>query len=229
MFGAIASLAGPVIGGYFGAEGAKDAARIQAGATEQGIGEQAREYNQSRADSAPYREAGVSAVARIRDLLGLGSGTASSEDIMKLDPGYEFRLGEGMRGITNPLRSSGMLKSGAALKAAMRYGQNFATNAYDSVFNRLSGLAGTGQTATNASGQLGAQYAGNIGNLLTGGANARGAAAIGASNAWGGAANTIGNYYGQNAMLDRILGNRSTPTSSFSYTGYGAGGDPQYG
>ena len=207
-------LAGPVVGGALQSDAAKRAAAGQTAASQQAIGEQARQYDLSRSDLAPYREAGTAAVGRIRDLLGIGGTGLTPEQVMELDPGYQFRIGEGQKALTNRLGTMGLRNSGAALKAGTRYGQDYATNAYDTIFNRLSGLAGTGQTATTPGAGLGANYAGNVGNLLTGAANARGAASIGSANAWGNAIGTVGNYYSQQQMLDKILAaNRNTYAS----------------
>lgn len=52
------------------------------------------------------------------------------------DPGYDFRLSEGMRGINNSAAARGGVLSGAALKAASKYNQDFASNEYGNAFNR---------------------------------------------------------------------------------------------
>lgn len=194
-----------LVGGFLGNEATKQASRDQKAATDQALGEQARQYNQTRADMAPYREAGSAAISRIRDLLGLSDTPAGAEDILRSDPGYTFRFNEGLKGVMNPLKAAGLSKSGAALKAVTRYGQDYATNAYDSVINRLAGLAGTGQSSSGTLGMLGSNYAGNVGNLLTAGANARGAAGIAGANMWANGLGAIGNYYGQSSILDKIL------------------------
>ncbi len=79
-------------------------------------------------------------------------------------------------------------------------------------------------TAANTSAQLGANTANNVGNILTAQGNARGAATIAGGNAMGGAFNTIGNYYGQQNTLDKILAkNGSTPYNGTFGTGGGMG------
>jgi hypothetical protein len=130
--------------------------------------------------------------------------------VMEMDPGYQFRLNEGNKGLDRRIGAMGLRNSGAALKAATRFGQDYASNEFGNVFNRLSGLAGTGQAATNTGAALGAQNAQTVGGLMTGLGNARGASAIAGSNALGGAFGTVGNYYGQQSTLDRILGARNT-------------------
>jgi hypothetical protein len=77
------------------------------------------------------------------------------------DPGYDFRQQEGQRGVEASAAARGGILSGGALKAISRYNQDFASNEYGAAynrynsdltnrFNRLSSLAGIGQTATNS-------------------------------------------------------------------------------
>lgn len=73
-----------IVGGsLISKSGADSAANTQAGATGNAIGETSREYNQTRQDLAPYRQAGSDALTRLRSLLGLerGAGTAVSGPI----------------------------------------------------------------------------------------------------------------------------------------------------
>jgi hypothetical protein len=59
------------------ADGARDAAGISAGATRQSVAEQRRQYDQSRADLAPYRDFGTNALAEYSALFGIGRTPAS--------------------------------------------------------------------------------------------------------------------------------------------------------
>jgi hypothetical protein len=88
------------------------------------------------------------------------------------------------------------------MKAGESYGRFYGDQ--DRIYNRLAGIAGTGQTATTAGVQAGTNIAGNIGNILTAGGNARGAAAIARGNALSGGLSTLGQWYQQQNMLDRL-------------------------
>jgi hypothetical protein len=83
---------------------------------------------------------------------------------LQLDPGYQFRLGEGQKGITNNRAAGGMLQSGGTLKALDRYNQNFASSEFQNAYNRftdaqnrrasqLFGLSGQGLTAAGEGNQ----------------------------------------------------------------------------
>lgn len=130
--------------------------------------------------------------------------------------GLQFGLNEGTKGINRIASASGMRNSGQTLKALTQYGQDYmgtkageSENRFygdqDRIFNRLAGVAGTGQTAATNTANLGVQTAGNIGSNLTAMGNARGAASIARGNAYGNAANTIGNYWNQQSTLNRIF------------------------
>lgn len=125
------------------------------------------------------------------------------------DPGYEFRKAEGMKGIENSAAARGGLLSGAALKAAGQYNQDFASNEFGNAynrfntnqtnnFNRLATLAGVGQTANNAVQSAGQNYANNAGANLVNAGNAAAAGAQRASGYMGQALGFAGNQL-QNA------------------------------
>lgn len=54
------------------------------------------------------------------------------------EPGYEFRMQEGARGLENSAASRGGLLSGAALKAMQRFGQDFASNEFGRASDRFN-------------------------------------------------------------------------------------------
>jgi len=127
--------------------------------------------------------------------------------------GLQFGLDEGTKAVRRTLGATGMARSGAAIKGLTRYATDYtgtkAAESYnrfyadqDRIFNRLSGLAGTGQTATTNTAQLGAGVAANIGNNMIGAANARGAASIAGGNAMAGGVGSIGNSLQTKFMLD---------------------------
>lgn len=182
---------------------ADKAAAGQTAASEAAIAENRRQFDTTRSDLMPWLTAGKDSISRIRDLLGLSGKNITPEQVMEMDPGYQFRLGEGNKAIMNASRAAGTSQSPSTVKALLRYGQDYATDAYDRIFNRFSGVAGTGQTAGTNIGQFGANSANTVGGLMTGAANARGAAGIAGANALGGAAQNIGNWYQNNQMMDR--------------------------
>jgi len=196
------------------------AAKTQAQSAQQGIEAQQRMYEQTRADQAPYREAGGEALNSLRSLV-MDYRPFTAEKMYE-DPGYAFRLSEGQKMLDRQAAARGGLISGNALRAATRYGQDYASNEYTNAFNRslaernarlapLQSLAGVGQTATN--------YVGNADQNM-GQAQAQGAQAIGSARASGylGQSNLLnqalqgyGNYYLQD-QRNQMLANAYNPT-----------------
>ncbi len=118
------------------------------------------------------------------------------------EPGYQFGLDQGSRAIQRNATAAGSNFSGATLKALQRYSQDYAGTKFgeafnrdaaykDSLFNRLSGVSGTGQTATNTVNQAGANYANNVGNTMIGLANAQGASAVNRGNIFSNGINSV--------------------------------------
>lgn len=58
------------------------------------------------------------------------------------DAGYQFNLAEGQKGLDRSLAAQGGLQSGAALKAAAQYNQDYAGNALNSAYNRWANQTG---------------------------------------------------------------------------------------
>jgi len=101
-----------------------------------------------------------------------GSGNAlNPTDWLRSTPGYQFNCDEGARAMNARLAGQGRLQSGDASREAIRYGQNYGDRIYSDQFNRLAGIAGTGQTAQGQSQQAGQSYANNSGNALQWNAN----------------------------------------------------------
>lgn len=161
---------------------------------------------------------------------GKYAGDFSMKDFQE-DPGYAFRLSEGLKGLNANAAARGGLISGGALKAATRYGQDMGSQEYQAAYNRyqtnrsnqlnpLGSLMSSGQNAANQMGAAGQSYGSNAGNLMVGSGNAMasGMNAAGQSIAAGqmGQANSLGNAinsgvssYNQSTLLNAL--NRQTP------------------
>ena len=117
----------------------------------------------------------------------------TGEDLAS-DPGYQFRLGEGMQALDRSASARGGMYSGAQLKGLQKYGQDFASNEFTNAFNRnlsnrqntynmLSGVTGTGQIATNQVAQQGLATGQMIGSNMIGAGNARASSYLAQGNA----------------------------------------------
>lgn len=165
-----AAIAGAaVVGAGASIYGSSKAAKAAKKGQDQAVAEQRRQYDQDRADWAPWRAAGESALARLTNEMKAGATTAYTKS-----PSYDFRLSEGIKAAERSAAARGRLGSGATMKAVQRYGEGLASADYGDWWNRNAGLAGVGQQATAATSQSGQNAASNISNAYQVGADARG-------------------------------------------------------
>jgi hypothetical protein len=231
-------------GSLLSADAAGDAADAQVQAGRESNELQYQMFNQSRADQAPWREAGVEALNQLRGGIQPGGSLMRSFGMSdyQADPGYGFRLAEGMKGIERSAAARGNLLSGGALKGIQRYGQDMASNEYQNAYNRftqnqtnqynrLAGVAGTGQNAAQQIGAQGMQMGQNVGNTLQGIGNARASGYVGGANALTGGIGQAYNLYNQGQMVNalRDKGNRSFDYgSNANLNNYGGTGSDNY-
>lgn len=152
--------------------------RMQQEAAARTEAEMRRQYEQGRADLAPWMDVGREALEEERALMGFGGDTAQAMRALQASPGYQFRMQQGMRDVTGGLAARGGMGSGRALAAGQRYAQGFASNEYGNRLSRLSDLSGRGQSSAAGQAQMGQQFGQNLGNLWTGAANAGAAAGM---------------------------------------------------
>ena len=241
-----------------GATSSREAALIQAAAAEQALRLQKQLADEQVLRNAPYSEAGITAQNRMLDLMGLstrtgaaGYGSANQPYSMagfdpnslmrnfgaadfQTDPGYNFRLSEGLKALDRQAAARGGMMSGAALKAAGRYGQEAASQEYGNAFNRfqtnrasqaglftdaynrnrtrqldefsrLGGLMTSGQNAAAGTGASQAAFGSNAANLMSQGAQAMGQGVIGAGQATAAGQMGAGNTY-NNAIQAALQG-----------------------
>lgn len=139
-------------------------------------------------------------------------------DSLTSEPGYQFGLSEGEKAIERAMRARGSFDSGPALKALLRFNEDYAGTKYNDAFNRdsstkqriynmLAGISGTGQTATGQVASAGTNATNNITQLLGDQGNARAAGIVGGANAWNNAISQGMNYYQNQNMLKYLRGN----------------------
>ncbi len=76
---AAAAVGGSVVTGMMGSNAANKASQAQVDTTRQGIAEQSRQYDQTRADNAPFMQTGTAANRRLGQLLGISSGVNEND------------------------------------------------------------------------------------------------------------------------------------------------------
>ncbi len=205
-----------------GAYSAKKGASAQQKAADEAAQVQREIFQKQTELAEPFRQAGITSQNELMRLLGIGGDATASDygmltrgyrpEDLAMDPGYQFRLGEGMKALDRRLSAGGRMFSGGALKAGQQYGQELASQEYMNAFNRaqaqlgtrlgtLGSLYGAGQAAAQqVAGQAG-QYGENVGNLLMAGGAARASGYAGVGNALNQALGQYLNYQqGQNIL-----------------------------
>lgn len=182
-------------------------------------------YGQGVGFQEPYMGAGAGATNQLAALFAPGGEYSRMPTLeeLQMDPGYAFRTREGERALAALQGASGLRGSGAAMKAALRYGQEAGSQEYQSAYNRfmanraqavqgLQNLAGVGAgaagTATGLAGQVGTNL---MSQRFGAGANLGSMAGTAGSNL-GNMASTAGSNLG-------TMASNAGATTAGAYTG----------
>ena len=222
-----ALIGGAIIGSaIIGSSASGKAANAQQQAAAQASDVQRDIFERQTELQAPFREAGLAGQNRLLELLGIG-GTAGAPGYGKYasaeftpekfqtDPGYAFRMSEGMKALERSAAARGGLLSGATLRGTQRYGQDLASQEYQNAFNRYQAeragtlnpyqaLAGSAQTSANVLGQQAGQLGQSLGSNIIGSGNAQASGYMGQANAIAGGLGQGVNFYQNQALLNRL-------------------------
>jgi len=215
--------AGSAIGGLSQAYAGSRAAGAQVDAADRAAALQERIYNSMAARNQGAETLGNLARNRYGELVGLGPNTNAMGygsavqpfDMSKFqaDPGYNFRMSEGLKALDRQAAARGGMMSGAALKAAGRYGQESASQEFGNAYNRyrqnradqldplMYAMTG-GTNATNATNTAMGNYGTNVGNLMGQAGQATGAGYLGAGNSLNNLFGALNQQYNTNQMMD---------------------------
>jgi hypothetical protein len=124
-------------------------------------------YQHAMGTVRPYTQYGAAATTQLANLAGV-NGNASQAQALAHDPGYQFRLSQGVAAQDRSAAARGLLLSGAQQQALNNYGQGMASSELTNAFNRVQTVQSGAQNASN-----------NLANLYTGMGSALGNMAIG--------------------------------------------------
>jgi hypothetical protein len=215
LIGAAGSAAGGLFGGNKAADAQKKAAKKAAKAQKAALAAQTELVK-------PYVEAGKNAMVEYQKL-------APYQDFgmaqFQADPGYNFRMAEGIKALERSAAARGLLQSGGTLKGIQQYGQNLASSEYENAFSRYLTqrearmdpyryLTGQGQAAAvgqaanvGSTGAALAEIAAQRGNINA--AQAAGTAGM-IGNAFSSIGQGVGNYYANQPYMNYL--SSITPT-----------------
>lgn len=230
-------VAGAVVGSaVIGGIASNKAASTQARAAEQAGDVQRQIFERQVELQEPWRQAGINALGKLEtERTGMPPAFTGQVNLSR-DPGYAFRMSEGMKALERSAAARGGLLSGGMLKGVQRFGQDLASQEYQNAYNRalteynastqreatgynrLAALAGIGQTATGQLSGAAGQYGQNAADAITSGAAARAGGYVGTANALTGGLSTYLNYQQGQGLLNAL---RNQPGQT---PGYGGGG-----
>lgn len=204
-WGAVAIAGSTLVGAY----GADKAAKAQLQGAREGAAAEREMFDKQVALQKPFRDVGVNALPELVEASRYDPFTLEK---FQADPGYQFRLREGLKALDRTAAARGGLLSGAQLRGVTRFGQELGSQEFGQAFNRynigfqnrlnpLQSLAGFGQTSTNTLSNAAGQLGSNLSNLAVGAGNARASGYAGMANALASGIGQGVNYYqGQQAQ-----------------------------
>lgn len=203
----VAAAAVAAYGSYAASNNAK---KGQQGAAARAAAASQQNYDRTKIQLDPYITAGGNALGTMQ---ALNNGDYSA---FKVSPDYQFALTQGLQGLDRSAAARGSLYSGGHSADILGFASGLASQNYGNFYNRLAGLAQSGQSAASHLGSIGTGNAATIGSAAMQAANANAQAQY--NNA-----NTLGNFAGQAAnALGNYYGNQTPTSSSYSLGGNGA-------
>lgn len=119
---------------------------------EDALAQEKEMFDQAISYGEPYRQAGETALQTYQDLT-YGTEQDKLAELIKT-PGYQFRLEEGQKAIDRMASAKSGMFSGRQLKAAQRYGQDYATSEYGNFMDRVGVLMQQGAQSAQQAGAL---------------------------------------------------------------------------
>jgi hypothetical protein len=184
---AAAVAGGTLVGGYLSSNAQKDAANTAAGAqtaaSQAGIEEQRRQFDQIQKLLSPFVTAGTGALGAQQNLLGTNGAAAQQAAIsgIQTSPQYQALSQSGQDAILANASATGGLRGGNVQAALGEFQPQLLAQLIDQQYSRLGGMAKLGQNSAAGVGDAGLQ----VGNQITKLLGEQGSAASGAALAAG--------------------------------------------
>lgn len=199
-------LSGAILGaGALGAGasifGANQAAGAQTSAANKAIKAQMQALKMARGDLKPWRKDGEAAWENfLKQMPKLTKPFEITQEELEKTPGYQFTLGQGLKGVQNGYAAKGLASSGAALKGAAEYATGLADSTYSKrmaeylgqnqqIYNMLQGPATMGQNAAAGSGNAATATGQGVASAYTNAGNAQ-------AGMWGAIGNSLAGLAG---------------------------------
>jgi hypothetical protein len=205
-------MSGFITGSIISSSASRSASKAQERGQREATAAQERMFERQVELQEPFRKVGVNALP---DLVKASKYDPFTMAKFKADPGYAFRLEEGLKALDRSAASRGGLLSGATLKGIQRYGQDLGSQEYTNAFNRyqaerqarlnpLQSLAGMAQTSANTLTNAAGQYGQNLAEGATAMGNIRASSYTNQANALTGGLSNYMNYQQRQQYIDKL-------------------------
>jgi hypothetical protein len=169
---AVAVAGGTLVGGYMSSKSQKDAsntaANAQTQASQLGIEEQRRQFDQVQQLLSPFVNAGTGALGGQQDLLGVNGAGAQQAAIggIQNSAQYQALSQSGQDAILANASATGGLRGGNVQAALGQFQPQLLTQLIEQQYGRLGGLTSLGQNAAAGVGNAGMQTGNQVTQLL---------------------------------------------------------------
>ena len=195
---ATAIVGSAILGGVASSSAASKASKAQRRAAEQAAAVQREQYEQTRADLAPFRDMGTTALGQYTDLLGMQGQEAYGRALQNYQQSpFLAQLVRNTGDAVDASRAArgGLFSGATAQEIGDRTGQLYMGD-FNNYLSRLGGLVDTGQNAAAQTGNFGQNAAAGQANAFTAAGNARAQGYINQGNAISNALNQGAQLYG---------------------------------
>ncbi len=159
-----------------GIEGARLSAEATLASTEKNIAFSKWLWGEQKELAQPYADMGAGAIPEYQRKVAKGM---TLDDVYK-DPGYQFGMSEGIKGVETSASARGMQLSGATLKGINRFATDYSSTKYNEAFNRrqvgldnLYRMIATGQAAAAGQAATGSAMGSQVSSSIREGGRAQ--------------------------------------------------------
>lgn len=147
---------------------ASQASSAQVQASQMGIEEQRRQFDEMRKLLEPYTQAGLPALQQQQALLGLSGAEAQQAAInaIQSQPGFQSMIQQGENAMLQNASATGGLRGGNLQGAMAQFRPQMLAQAIQDQYSRLGGMTALGQQSAAGVGTAGMQTGQGIAGLL---------------------------------------------------------------
>jgi len=212
-------------GALLGSSASRSAASQQSDAATRAADLQRQQFSEQALLQEPFRQVGIRALPQLEAQRNMMPAAFTGQVNLGQDPGYAFRLQQGIDAMNKSAAARGGLMSGSAIKGGIKFGQDMGSEEYGNAYaryqqnranqlNALGSFATAGMSAAQNTSATNALYGGQMGDASRAYANTQNELGL------GGQARASGYLTGgQEARAAGVMGGQSAMNTGFSNAG----------